>query len=198
MSLLNYFAAEVAAVYDDDAEMFAAQMVDPVVDYLAALVVGCRIGIWHRHWAYRFTSGSRGVAVTGIDLSPHMLQQLAASLALNRSMTVLGDFATTSVPDRFDVVYLVFNTLMNLITGPAGGLLCQCRGAPKAGGYFVVEVMLPRLQQLPVGETTQLFAFSEHIGVDEYDLASQRLVSHHVNWRDGVATSTFALPLCLA
>ena len=32
MSLPNYFAAEVAAVYDDDAEMFAAQMVDPVAD----------------------------------------------------------------------------------------------------------------------------------------------------------------------
>ena len=38
VSLPNYFAAEVAAVYDEDAEMFAAQMVDPVVDYLAALV----------------------------------------------------------------------------------------------------------------------------------------------------------------
>ncbi|MEC8482032.1 MAG: GNAT family N-acetyltransferase, partial [Pseudomonadota bacterium] len=37
-SLPNYFAAEVAAVYDEDAEMFAAQMVDPVVDYLAALM----------------------------------------------------------------------------------------------------------------------------------------------------------------
>ena len=81
---------------------------------------------------------------------------------------------------------------MNLTT-QAQHVACFANAAAhlKPGGYFVVEVMLPRLQQLPVGETTQLFAFSdEHIGVDEYDLASQRLVSHHVHWRDGVATST--------
>ena len=47
VSLPNYFAAEVAAVYDEDAEMFAAQMVDPVVDYLAALAGGsvARVGV---------------------------------------------------------------------------------------------------------------------------------------------------------
>ena len=61
VSLLNYFAAEVAAVYDDDAEMFAAQMVDPVVDYLAALVVGCCIGVWRWHWAHCPASGYKEV-----------------------------------------------------------------------------------------------------------------------------------------
>ncbi|MEC8697066.1 MAG: class I SAM-dependent methyltransferase [Pseudomonadota bacterium] len=193
MSLPNYFAAEVAAVYDDDAEMFAAQMVDPVVDYLAALAGGgaaLEFGIGTGRIALPLAK--RGVAVTGIDLSPHMLEQLAAKPGSEQITTVLGDFATTMVPNRFDVVYLVFNTLMNLTT-QAQQVACFANAAAhlKPGGYFVVEVMLPRLQQLPVGETTQLFAFSgEHIGVDEYDLASQRLVSNHVYWRDGVATST--------
>ena len=193
VSLPNYFAAEVAAVYDDDAEMFAAQMVDPVVDYLAALAGGgaaLEFGIGTGRIALPLAK--RGVAVTGIDLSPHMLEQLAAKPGSEQITTVLGDFATTMVSNRFYVVYLVFNTLMNLTT-QAQQVACFANAAAhlKPGGYFVVEVMLPRLQQLPVGETTQLFAFSgEHIGVDEYDLASQRLVSHHVHWRDGVATST--------
>ena len=193
VSLPNYFAAEVAAVYDDDAEMFAAQMVDPVVDYLAALAGGgaaLEFGIDTGRIALPLAK--RSVAVTGIDLSPHMLEQLAAKPGSEQITTVLGDFATTMVPDRFDVVYLVFNTLMNLIT-QAQQVACFANAAThlKPRGYFVVEVMLPRLQRLPVGETTQLFAFSsEHIGIDEYDLASQSLMSHHVHWQDGVATST--------
>ncbi|MEC7250370.1 MAG: class I SAM-dependent methyltransferase [Pseudomonadota bacterium] len=193
VSLPNYFAAEVAAVYDEDAEMFAAQMVDPVVDYLAALVgEGAALEFGVGTGRIALPLAQRGFAVTGIDLSPHMLEQLAAKPGSEQITTVLGDFATTSVPDRFDVVYLVFNTLMNLIT-QAQQVACFANAAThlKPGGYFVVEVMLPRLQRLPVGETTQLFACSdEHIGIDEYDLESQSLVSHHVHWRDGVATST--------
>ena len=193
VSLPNYFAAEVAAVYDEDTEMFAAQMVDPVVDYLAALVgEGAALEFGVGTGRIALPLAQRGVAVTGIDLSPHMLEQLTAKPGSEQITTVLGDFATTSVPDRFDVVYLVFNTLMNLIT-QAQQVACCANAAThlKSGGYFVVEVMLPRLQRLPVGETTQLFAFSdEHIGIDEYDLVTQSLVSHHVHWRDGVATST--------
>ena len=45
-----------------------------------------------------------------------MLEQLAAKPGSEQITTVLGDFATTMVPDRFVVVYLVFNTLMNLTT----------------------------------------------------------------------------------
>ena len=117
VSLPNYFAAEVAAVYDEDAEMFAAQMVDPVVDYLAALVgEGAALEFGVGTGRIALPLAQRGVAVTGIDLSPHMLEQLAAKPGSEQITTVLGDFATTSVPDRFDVVYLVFNTLMNLIT----------------------------------------------------------------------------------
>ncbi|GIS21141.1 MAG: hypothetical protein CM15mP120_30570 [Pseudomonadota bacterium] len=51
-----------------------AQMVDPVVDYLAAAG-----GVLH--WNLAIGTGAhcsslaqRGVAVTGIDLSPHMLE----------------------------------------------------------------------------------------------------------------------------
>ena len=148
--------------------------------------------VWRWHGAHCPAPGSKGVAVTGIDLSPHKLEQLAAKPGSEQITTVLGDFATTSVPDRFDVVYLVFHTLMNLIT-QARQVACFANAAThlKPGGYFVVEVMLPRLAAVMVGETTQLFACSdEHIGIDEYDLASQSLVSHHVHWRDGVATST--------
>ena len=48
------------------------------------------------------------------------------------------------------------------------------------GGCFVAEVMIPELQRLPPGETVRAFAVEEsYWGFDEYDVATQRLTSHH-------------------
>lgn len=51
-------------------------------------------------------------------------------------------------------------------------------------GCFVVEVMVPQLQRLPPRETVQPFLVSPRLGFDEYDIASQSLISHHY-WIDG-------------
>jgi hypothetical protein len=48
------------------------------------------------------------------------------------------------------------------------------------GGCFVIEVGVPGLQRLPPGETFHPFQVSEtHLGIDEYDVANQGLISHH-------------------
>ena len=45
---------------------------------------------------------------------------------------------------------------------------------------FVIEVGVPRLRVVPPGERFHVFDFDEsHLGVDEYDVANQGLVSHH-------------------
>jgi hypothetical protein len=56
------------------------------------------------------------------------------------------------------------------------------------GGCFVVEVGMPQLQRLPVGETIQPFYYESatRFGFDEYDIANQGLISHHYAVRDGV------------
>jgi hypothetical protein len=47
-------------------------------------------------------------------------------------------------------------------------------------------VLVPRLRQLPPGETFQPFDVSPtHLGFDEYDVARQGLVSHHYWISDG-------------
>jgi SAM-dependent methyltransferase len=189
----NYFAAEVAAVYDDDATMFSAEAVDPVVNSLATFAGGgsaLEFGIGTGRIALPLAK--RGVTVAGIDLSPQMLNVLAAKPGANQLTVMQGDFATTQIAGAFDLVFLVFNTIMNLTT-QSQQVACFANAAAhlRPGGHFVVEVLVPRLQQWPVGETTRLFAFSDqHIGVDEYDVVNQNLVSHHVHWRDGVAVRT--------
>ena len=51
----------------------------------------------------------------------------------------------------------------------------------EADGRFVIETLVPDLRRLPPGERFVVFDVSDdHIGVDEYDVANQGLVSHHV------------------
>jgi hypothetical protein len=62
------------------------------------------------------------------------------------------------------------------------------------GGCFVIEVMVPELRRLPPGETFHVFAREEHHwGIDEYDVANQGLVSHHLEVVDG-NLDTFSMP----
>jgi hypothetical protein len=53
------------------------------------------------------------------------------------------------------------------------------------GGCFVIEVGVPNLQRLPFGEAFVPFHVGEtHVGIDEYDIANQGLISHHYTRRD--------------
>jgi hypothetical protein len=46
--------------------------------------------------------------------------------------------------------------------------------------------MVPELRRLPPGETHHVFAASnDRWGIDEYDVATQGLVSHHIEVADG-------------
>lgn len=50
----------------------------------------------------------------------------------------------------------------------------------------VIEAGVPTLRRLPEGETLQVFRWSEdRWGIDEFDVATQGLISHHFAIRDG-------------
>ncbi len=56
-----------------------------------------------------------------------------------------------------------------------------------AGGCFVIEVLVPEVRRLPPGERHVVFAAGGgHWGIDEYDVATQGLVSHHFTEVEGV------------
>jgi SAM-dependent methyltransferase len=137
----------------------------------------------------------RGVRVHGIDLSPAMVEQLQAKPGAGEIGVTVGDFATTRVDGTFRLVYLVWNTLMNLTMQDEQVACFQNAAAHlEPGGCFVVEVMVPQLQRLPPGETMQPFLVSPtRLGFDEYDLASQGLVSHHY-WIDGDHARVISIP----
>jgi len=174
-------------------EMFRPEIVDPVVGFLADLARGGRVlelGIGTGRLALPLAA--RGLEVHGIDLSEVALARLRAKPGGEALPVTIGDFATTQVDGSFVLVYLVFNTIMNLTTQAAQVACFRTVAAQlEPGGSFVIETMIPDLRRLPPGETIKPFHFSkERWGFDEYDVANQGLRSHHVTIQDGKLNSS--------
>ncbi|MGZ8567606.1 MAG: class I SAM-dependent DNA methyltransferase [Actinomycetota bacterium] len=183
------FDERVAERYDaSSGEMFDASVVDPTVDVLAVLAgTGRALELGIGTGRVALPLARRGVKVHGIDLSEAMVARLRAKSGGDDIGVTIGDFATTTLDGSFSLAYLVFNTIMNLTT-QAAQVACFRNVAAhlEPGGYVVVEVMVPELQRLPPGETFHVFSASgSHWGIDEYDVASQRLTSHHIEVIDG-------------
>ena len=185
----GYFDQQVAERYDDPKwDMMSPEKIDPVVDFLVEEGRGGKaleFGIGTGRIALPLTA--RNVEVSGIDLSRPMVDQMLAQPGGDDIEVVIGDFATTRIPGTFSVVYLVFNTIMNLTT-QAEQVACFRNAAEhlEIGGRFVIEVGVPDLRKLPPGQTSVVFrADDSGWGVDEYDVANQGMTSHHLEKFDG-------------
>jgi SAM-dependent methyltransferase len=181
--------AEIAQQYDTPGTgMFAPQVLRPTVERLAKLAAGGR--------ALEFAVGTgrvavplarAGVPVTGMELSPAMVDQLRTKADAATIPVVVGDMATASAPGDFSLAYLVFNTISNLLT-QAEQVACFRNAARHLvpGGRFVIELGVPDLRVLPPGQRGTVFAYEPgYLGVDTYDVLSQHVVSHHVRFGDG-------------
>jgi SAM-dependent methyltransferase len=181
--MTNYFGTEVAERYDETAaDMFDPAVVDPTADFLADLAgtgPALELGIGTGRIALRLAE--RGIPVHGIDLSEAMVEKLYDKPGAQVIEVTIGDFATTRVDETFSLAYLVFNTINNLTTQEAQVACFENVAAHlEAGGCFVIEVGVGG------GEAVRVFDLSEtHVGIDEYEAATQRLVSHHFTLVDG-------------
>jgi SAM-dependent methyltransferase len=185
----GYFDERIAATYDEDSgEMFDPVSVDPAVDVLVELAAGGRaleFGIGTGRIALPLAR--RGVPVHGVDLSRAMVAKLRDKPGNEEIGTTIGDFATATVEGSFSLAYLVYNTIMNLTT-QAAQVACFRNAAAhlEPGACFLIEVLVPGLQRLLPGETFQVFHGSANYwGIDEYDVATQAVTSHHLQDLDG-------------
>ena len=185
----DHFGEDVAERYDEAAaDMFEPAVLDPAVDFLAELAcdgAALELGIGTGRIALPLSE--RGVRVHGIDLSEAMVAKLREKPSAERIEVAIGDFATAKVDGTFSLAYLVFNTIGNLTTQDAQVACFQNVAAHlEPGGCFVIEVGVPGLSTLAPGERFQVFDFgAEHIGIDEYDVEGQGLISHHLSLVDG-------------
>ncbi|SFD21095.1 class I SAM-dependent methyltransferase [Streptomyces aidingensis] len=189
---------EAAESYDTPGTgMFAPEVLEPTVDRLAALAEGGP--------ALEFAIGTgrvavplagRGVPVTGIELSPPMIARLRTKADEATVPVVLGDMATARAPGTFRLVYLVYNTLSNLLT-QAEQVECFRNAARHLapGGRFLIELGVPDLRRIPPGQQGLIFRTEPgYIGLDTYDPLRQHLVSHHFRFGDDRRARLFRSP----
>jgi SAM-dependent methyltransferase len=180
---------EAAQSYDTPGTgMFAPDVLGPTVDRLAELAgAGRALELAIGTGRVAVPLAERGVPVTGIELSRPMLDRLRAKVDEDRLPVVVGDMATARAPGEFTLVYLVFNTISNLLTQEEQ-VACFRNAARHLvpGGRFVVELWVPELRTLPPGQDATVFTSEPgYIGLDTYDVLHQQVVSHHFRFGAG-------------
>jgi len=128
---------------------------------------------------------ARGIRVDGIDLSPAMVARLRAKPGGDQIAVTMGDFAEVPVPGAYRLIFVVFNTLFNLLTQDDQVRCFENVAAHLTDdGSFVVEAFVPTfLTRL----RTDQYVDAEAIGVDQvrldvgrHDPVTQRLNESHV------------------
>jgi len=191
MTSSDLWDSETAERYDEaSAFMFAADVLDPAVGFLADLAgdgPALELAIGTGRVAIPLVE--RGVPVSGIELSRPMVDQLRRKGA--DIPVVVEDMATATAPGRFTLVYCVWNSLGNLRT-QAEQVACFRNAARhlEPGGRFVVELGVPAIRRFPPGQVAVPFHVgSRHVGFDTLDLVTQQGTSHHYERRpDGTVT----------
>jgi SAM-dependent methyltransferase len=187
----NQFIGPVAEQYDRASpEMYEPALLDSTADFLAAAADGGKaleFGIGTGRVALPLSQ--RGVDVHGIDISADMIEQLRRKAGSEAIGATVGDFAETVVPGVFSLVYVVYNSISNLLEQSEWvEAFCNAARHLCPGGRFVVELWIPDLRRFPPGAKAVPFTVSpNYVGFDTIDTASQRGVSHHYFFADGDA-----------
>jgi SAM-dependent methyltransferase len=180
---------DAAQRYDTPgAGMFAPDVLGPAVDRLAELAGdGAALEFAIGTGRVAVPLSERGVPVSGIELSRPMIERLRAKVGPEWIPVAVGDMTSTVMPGAFTLVYLVFNTISNLMT-QAEQVACfrnAARHLPP-GGRFVIELWVPELRKLPPGQKATVWHCEPgYIGLDTYDTVNQLVVSHHFRFGDG-------------
>lgn len=175
---------EVAKDYDaTSAAMFDPAVLGPTVDCLVELARGgpaLEFAVGTGRVALELSA--RGLSVSGIELSPHMVEQMRAKPGADSIPITVGDMTTARVDGTFRLVFLVWNAIMNVTTQDEQVAVFENAAAHlEPGGYFVVEVGVPKQDRSPTGELGHVFAMEDdHVGIDTFDdPLAQILSSHH-------------------
>lgn len=175
------FGAEVAVAYDD--ELRGDE--DAAADFLADLA---RRTTNERALELAIGTGriavpvhERGVVVDGIELSAAMVEVLRAK---GHGLDVwVGDMASETTGRTYGLVYLVFNTIFNLLTQDEQ-VACFANAARQldADGVFVVEAAVPSawLPSHSYARPERVEADAVTLDVCTYDPVTQVLDENHV------------------
>ncbi len=128
---------------------------------------------------------ARGVHVDGIDVSPAMVAKLRAKPGGSQIAVTIGDFADVPVSGAFQLIFVVFNTLFNLLTQDDQVRCFENVAAHLTDdGVFVVEAFVPtyltRLRDDQYVDAESIEVREVRLDVGRHDPVAQRLDESHV------------------
>ena len=184
----GYFGERVAATYDGSTGVFAPGAVEATAGVLAGLAGGGRtLELAIGTGRIALPLARRGVEVHGIELSRALVARLRAKPGGEAIPVAIGDMATTTMDGTFSLVYLVFNTIMNLTSQEAQVACFRSAAAHlEPGGCFVIECRVPELRRLPPGQDVLPWPRCDERWVSSaYDPATQAMRGHYVEFTGG-------------
>jgi hypothetical protein len=176
----SFFGPEAARRYDDQPrgdEADAARLLAELAEEGAALEFAIGTG------RIALPLAERGVEVHGIELSPHMVERLRAKPGGAELPVTLGDMAQAQVEGTFQLVYLVYNTIFNLLTQDEQ-VACFQNAARHLtdDGAFLVEAAVPSAWIDPPNYVRPEWIAADAVGFDvaRYDPVTQIFEENHV------------------
>ena len=129
---------------------------------------------------------ARGIHVDGVDFSPAMVAKLRAKPGGDQLAVTMGDFADVPVRGSYRLIYLVFNTLFNLLTQDDQVRCFENVAAHLMDdGAFVVEALVPayltRLRDNQYVDAESVGVSEVWLDVGRHDPVAQRLEESHVH-----------------
>src|ERR1035441_8182008 len=141
-----------------------------------------------------------GVHVDGIEQSQHMLDRMREKPDGQNIRVIIGDMARASMGRKYGLVYLVYNTIGNLLTQD-DQVRCFKNAAQHLtdSGVFVLECRVPTAPTRPERQ----FLNAERVATDQvtldigrYDPVTQVLDENHVRISaDGISLDPISLRL---
>jgi len=178
------FGSDVAAHYDD----YKRGDEESAVSFLAEFAKeGTALEFAIGTGRIALPLAAKGIQVDGIELSPHMVEQLRAKPEGKSVNVIVGDMSTATTNRRYSLVYLVYNTIFNLLTVD-DQIRCFENAARHLtpDGHFIVETALPHAWISPDKSD---YVHAEHVGSDvvgldvaRYDPTTQLLEDNHIEF----------------
>lgn len=128
---------------------------------------------------------ARGLTVDGVDFSESMLAELRRKPGGADLSVTLGDMADVPLPGSYRLVYLIFNTLFNLLSQDEQVRCFQnVAGHLTADGCFVIEGFVPsgfhRLRDDQYVNAESVSTAQVVLDVLRHDPVQQRIEENHV------------------
>ncbi len=178
------FGKDVAEVYDDVAQRGDEMATVAFLEQLARGGPALELAIGSGRIALPLAA--RGIRVDGIDFSSAMVAKLRAKPGGDQIAVTMGDFADVAVPGTYRLIYVVFNTLFNLLTQDEQVRCFENVAAHLTNdGLFVVEALVPaflyRLRDDQYVDAEAVEIEEVRLDVLRHDAAKQMIEESHVS-----------------